>query len=99
MRLIDADELFGRLAFDFEMLRNGALEKLSSDDILETIHKQPTIDPVKHGHWNVIYTDNKPFSAHCSACNKSHLYFSKQWIGVLPKYCGECGALMDEVSE
>lgn len=54
MRLIDADELYGRLAFDFEMLRNGALEKLTSDDILETIHEQPTVDPVKHGRWDLI---------------------------------------------
>lgn len=88
MRLIDADTLYGRLAFDFEMLRDGALEKLTSDDILEAIHEQPTIDPVKRGRWEARW--NTLFKAYlpcCSVCSKSAVHTFD--------YCPNCGAKMD----
>ena len=90
MRLIDGDELYGRLAFDFEMLRNGALEKLSADDILETIHEQPTVDPVKHGQWIDKYGDGDWHCSCCGAIVENHEQDYRNWY-----FCYHCGARMD----
>lgn len=97
MRLIDADELYGRLAFDFEMLRNGALEKLTSDDILETIHEQPTVDPVNHGKWLHGREVSRDYIGDvCVAIHYEKWWCSKCTAEGRPlwNYCPNCGAYM-----
>lgn len=87
MRLIDGDDLTVRLAFLFDLLANGEMEKLTTTEILEFIEEQPTIDPVKHGQWTVT-----PIYIICSECGES--------FPLVPQnYCPNCGALMDEVSK
>lgn len=91
MRLIDADKIMA----DIE----SAERSTSKDYILLTIARyiriQPTIDaePVRHGHWDIFYTDNIPYTLKCSECGEYTL--------VNGKYCPNCGCKMDldEVEE
>lgn len=79
------------------------------DDMKCELDDAPTVDavPVVHGHWEekeVFYDDNgngviaEWQSCRCSECKKydtsPYLYYFKE-----PKYCSECGAKMDEVTE
>lgn len=67
----------------------------------QTIDRQPTVDPIKHGHW--IEHEGGLI---CSMCNHytEAMYdepfnneFGKGWALKRPYYCGYCGAKMDEV--
>ena len=88
MRLIDADDLTVRLAFLFDLLANGEMEKLTTTEILEFIEEQPTINPVKHGQWIERSKDDN----RCSLCGWG------VWVNT-NNYCPNCGAKMDEVEE
>ena len=51
----------------------------------------------KHGRWEIVYYDNIPTLAACNRCDqvlKITRAFEK-----MPKYCPNCGAIMDEVEE
>lgn len=84
MRLIDADrlkEMFKKRYDDFE----DVLEMLLSD-----VDEQPTIDPVKHGHWNLRHIGAGHYWE-CSVCHINPcIYVTKD-----TKYCPNCGAMMD----
>lgn len=60
------------------------------------IDMQPTVDPVKHGHW-IEYREERSFGLmnfiKCSECGSYH---AKSSILDKPKFCDECGAKMDE---
>lgn len=54
----------------------------------------PTIDPVKHGHWDLemVGMDHDIRGYSCSECGFC-LPINPRY---LPNYCENCGALMDE---
>ena len=102
MRLIDADALR-------RTMYEEAFEKDSEDQrwdggcwirykmFEKAIESAPTIDTVKHGKWNVVHRDNRPFIAICNKCD-ARLYFTSKSDG-LPNYCLNCGARMDGEDE
>ena len=83
MRLIDADAFFSEF---------GELDK-------EPYNNAPTVDPIKHGHWN----EEKDRMLWCSVCTSTAPYEADYWGYVInaPRYdyCPNCGAKMDEVEE
>ena len=104
MRLIDADALMETL----KIMRD--MNKAELDDSIETslivigiqeaycsaieaVQDAPTIEAesVVHGKWITKLIGERPY---CSACYKTHDCF--QWT---PRYCPNCGAKMDGVSE
>lgn len=92
MRLIDADK-FKKLLIN---QRSVAIDQYLYvlDGVLEDLEDEPTIDPVKHGHWidvELIRSFGTLNGIQCSECGKQQV---KGSFGV-PKYCSECGSKMD----
>ena len=80
-RLIDADELIYGLKTEFG--------QFAMKYILAFIKAQPTVDPVKHGHW--IFVEKMVSYIKCSECGDDIC-----WVNTKrPKYCPSCGARMD----
>lgn len=50
----------------------------------------PTVDPIKHGHWEVV-DGTEPRRYGCSVCKRL------SWTE--DNYCSYCGCKMDEVTE
>ena len=101
MRLIDADELMKKF-YDIEFNAKYELFGVSRDLALEglkhikkALKGMPTIDPVKHGHWILIYEMPRGDYFRCSECN--HDVFLKYGRKVSDDYlyCSGCGARMD----
>lgn len=96
MRLIDADALL-------EILNK---EKIPYDsDVNYFIMHAPTVDPIKHGHWDnkQIGEDISPFDvpytiARCSVCRGKVFVLGEDYFVNYP-YCPNCGAKMDEVED
>lgn len=82
MRLIDAELLKKHLDIPDCMMPQRS--------VIEAIDREPTIDPVKHGHWYDYDSDD---GWYCSVCGHPARYISG------PNYCPYCGAKMDEVTE
>ena len=104
MRLIDGDEMENYL---YEQAKKYDTHEstYSLGWIIDFIKTRPTIEaePVKHAHW----VKDKNFDGFkiwkCSNCScRFGDYISTEW-GINPiqyaygKYCGYCGAKMDEV--
>ena len=96
-RLIDADELMKKF-YDIEFNAKHELVGVSRDLALEglkhikkALKVMPTIDPVKHGHWEESKCLDDCFWV-CSCCK-----FPSQAVAApkLYKYCPNCGARMD----
>lgn len=82
MRLIDAELLKRHLDMpDCMMPQRG---------IIEAIDREPTIDPIKHGHWTAEEDSYMSWWI-CSNCNTHEMMKSD--------YCPDCGAKMDEAAE
>lgn len=98
MRLIDVDELmkkFHDIEFNakhelFGTSRELALEGLKH--IKKAIDGLPTIDPLKHGHWEIYEGQSNTIVA-CSECEHPVNYFWDDWKSA--NYCPNCGAKMD----
>lgn len=75
MRLIDADALpkFTGMA-------------LSAVDVARAVENAPTIDPIKHGEWELV-DGAEPMRYGCSECKR--LSYTQD------NYCSYCGAKMD----
>lgn len=96
MRLIDLDEFLRQNCFDrmdgktCEECKHHVLE-VSCERLME----QPTIDPVKHGRWSRERLSSLSGGTYevwrCSECQSAF-----NWR---MRYCGHCGARMDEVTE
>ena len=83
-RLIDADELIYGLKTE--------LGQFAMKYILAFIKAQPTVDPIKHGHW--IFAEDIVSYIRCSECGDDIC-----WVNTKrPKYCPNCGAKMDQNS-
>lgn len=101
MRLIDADQFKAKL---LSLMDSKAPTPSDTDCILDGVinllEEQPTIDPVKHGHW--IHVDELPSGDYfkCSECN-NHIFLKFGWKVSFEspadeyRYCSGCGARMD----
>lgn len=85
MRLIDADAMIDRLK---EWDTKDKTDKALYNFTLNRINEQPTIQPVRHGHWTLQEDRTKKlYGWHiCSECGA--------WIGEPTNYCSNCGADM-----
>ena len=96
MRLIDADAMKDTndnviVVIDPET-KSKYLISLS-----DYINAQPTVDPVKHGHW--VIADLDGYDIECSNCHNEGPYgMDAEDVLEIP-YCPWCGARMDEVAE
>jgi len=91
MRLIDANALLHEIDA-VELTFDGGVDV---NELNEIIHRQPTIDPVKHGRWR--YTEAHPHWMFCDQCFK-RIVPNKEWIkeyNIPTNYCPNCGARMD----
>lgn len=87
MRLIDADELLNGLIFPTEQFKKAFTELIND---VPTIEAEP-----KHGRW--IKKDGDFWE--CSECGQRIFSMSKQDREEFHKWCGRCGARMNEVEE
>lgn len=76
-------------------------EGYTCDDVFFGIDKQPTVDPVKHGHWMCENLRSKTAMFDCPVCGKTCYDLSgrgkhgeKSVCNY--RYCPWCGAKMDE---
>ena len=95
MRLIDADQFKAKL---LGLMDRKALTPSDSDCILDGVlnllDEQPTIDPVKHGRWNLDENEKIPRYQikTCSLCGC-------RVNGTQFNFCPRCGAKMDGEAE
>lgn len=90
MRLIDADAMIDRLKkWDTKDKTDKALYSFT----LNRINEQPTIQPVRHGHWihDGLDIPHGVDWMHCSECGKRDKYCP----AAMTNYCPNCGARMD----
>ena len=94
--LISKEKLKDDIAVLLE--RNDKLiDEWLADCIDDVIDEQPTVDaePVKHGRW----IEDSEGWWHCSVCGRGIPPKLKQDLNEFNKWCGRCGAIMDEVEE
>ena len=95
MRLIDADQFKAKL---LGLMDRKALTPSDTDCILDGVlnllDEQPTVAPVKHGHWiNIDAKFENMYVAHqCSICKS-------EFLGDASNFCPRCGAKMDGEAE
>ena len=95
MRLIDADQFKAKL---LGLMDRKALTPSDTDCILDGVlnllDEQPTVAPVKHGHWiNIDAKFENMYVAHqCSICKS-------EFLGDASNFCPRCGANMDGEAE
>ena len=91
MRLVDANELEKKLCED--CIGDRVCERRCYE--VTMIRGMPTVDAVEHGHWTYERFTNTNGGSYsvvwCSNC-QAHM----PWV---TKYCPNCGAKMDEVTE
>ena len=98
MRLIDADALkhkLKQLAFDYFNEGMSFMVTDAVDNCIDITDGMPTIDPIRHGHWQQMWEDENQIQARCSCCG---MVF---WIGKGRdgNYCPNCGVKMNEVKK
>ena len=92
MRLIDADQFKAKLlSFMDRKSTTPSDTDCILDGVINLLEEQPTIDPVKHGHWKFA----KDVYVSCSVCGVTILLFNAE----NPNYCPHCGAKMDGEAE
>ena len=94
MRLIDANAIIYKKSKFDTVYRSPDMSLCHEKRTLEWVAKEdidemPTIEaePIRHGHWDIIYTDNIPYAYRCSLCGTTRI--DKVY------YCPHCGAKMD----
>lgn len=93
MRLIDADALrdgFLTQANDAWNKKAMASWSLAFAECADCVEEAPTVDPVKHGRWDLI-DGCEPVRYGCSACHRMVWHHEN--------YCPNCGAKMDEEAD
>ena len=97
MRLIDADNLIKDIEIAKSTHRYEDIGcrcfRRGMDRAIRIARQQPTVAPVKHGHWNFKGNGN----ADCSCCGyrSSRVYD----YNIADLYCRYCGAKMDGEAE
>ena len=83
MKLIDADAI--KYTARFTDYADG---RMTSDAVITKceIDSMPTIDPVRHGRWDLIDA-REPMRYGCSVCHRMVWHYEN--------YCPNCGAKMD----
>ena len=90
-RLIDADQFKAKLlSFMDRKAPTPSDTDCILDGVLNLLEEQPTIYPVKHGHWiNIDAKFENMYVAHqCSICKS-------EFLGDASNFCPRCGAKMD----
>ena len=89
-RLIDADAL--SIKFNEKCVGECCCCRFATTTTsgCRVIDDAPEIDPVKHGHWEVV-DESEPRRYGCSVCKKL------SWTE--DNYCSYCGAKMNEVED
>ena len=95
-RLIDADQFKAKLlSFMDRKSTTPSDTDCILDGVLNLLEKQPTIDPVKHGHW--IFTGRTYKCSNCCLSEDNAVEADPCDLPMLNfKYCPHCGAKMDE---
>ena len=91
MRLIDADQFKAKpLSFMDRKAPTPSDTDCILDGVLNLLEEQPTVAPVKHGHWiNIDAKFENMYVAHqCSICKS-------EFLGDASNVCPRCGAKMD----
>ena len=99
MRLIEADELrnrFQNLSYDDWNQGVSTSWAEAYSEFADMIDDMPTVEaePIRHGHWEKLYTNNYK----CSMCGSWWADDSDAYL-IEFNYCPNCGAKMDEVDE
>lgn len=96
MRLIDADVIKDYYKKERAKVK-GPLTPFEIEKCLsDAIDLCPTNDPVKHGHWTLLYKGEKSSDYECSACLGILSDVENDDERDLVSYCPMCGAKMDE---
>lgn len=107
MRIIDADQAVAEAWRLFNMYNLAMANAETNREINHILKRQelfkavravaetcPTIDPVKHGHWNFIEQfSGGYYGFECSECHYPENVQKKEMLG---NYCSYCGAKMDK---
>ena len=104
MRLIDAEkveellwEMCDENDFDDDYC-SGVMDGL--EKAIKTINEQPTIEPVKRGHWEDMGNGDIDGIYNCCSVCQEEAYFdydAREYVYF--DYCPHCGAKMDGESE
>lgn len=90
MRLIDADQFKAKLlSFMDRKSTTPSYNDCILDGVINLLEEQPTIEPIKHGHW--IFKDNGNADCSCCGYRSSRVYDDDN----ADHYCRHCGAKMD----
>jgi DNA-directed RNA polymerase subunit RPC12/RpoP len=91
-RIIDAEQFYKELAELYQDIGWDERDNhISLADIKCNLELMPTVDPVRHGHWE--YVGGNLYR--CSVCHKG-LPDDDNILTGQENYCGVCGAKMDE---
>ena len=85
--LIHKYELFNDMAVALAELQAGLRDRITPKDILGMILEAETVDPVKHGRWEL--------HGKCSICGGDAPFFPMASTYYGSNYCPNCGAKMD----
>lgn len=95
MRLIDADNLIKDIQTEIAISKHRYEDigcrcfRRGMDRAIRIARQQPTVAPIKHGHW--IFAEDMVSYIKCSECGDNIC-----WVNTKrPKYCPSCGAKMD----
>lgn len=91
MRLIDNDALYQELLINKPawVWANYTVDDVVKQ-VLDIVKAQPTVDAVKHGHWNLSRKSAVCNNYVCSVCG----YGFGTNSNIMPRFCSECGAKM-----
>jgi len=90
MRLIDADALQTALVAEYSGI-SGYKTREQFYKAIEIAHRQPAIDPERHGEW--IQRRFGSSDVICSECNTLQTNHDSSYKS---RFCPHCGARMDE---
>ena len=93
MRLIDVDQFKAKLlSFMDRKATTPSDTDCILDGVLNLLEEQPTVAPVKHGHWEYLGERDGAHVFECSECHDRINTVNPNWLS---KYCSGCGAKMD----
>lgn len=101
-RLIDADALVENIKSEIDDDKEiypddktSIMFRAGMKTVIRIVKNQDTVDPVKHGHWILIYEVPSGNYFKCSECNHDVFLKSGRKVSDDYRYCSGCGARMD----